>query len=108
MNCADLLLFHEFRIRAVVDNVLSKNRGRQGRVDFFSTNVSQFRIEDKIIAFDPQKDGCLLAQQDEGEYIAILEIKRRNQLDHNHRKEPEVHLPLRGSRRKTCTGPCHS
>ena len=56
-----LLLFHEFRVGAVVDNVGSEDRRCKLAVDFFGVDILQLSIEDELVAFNAEVDGCFLA-----------------------------------------------
>ena len=72
MGKSHLLLFHQFGIRTIVDNMCTKNRCSQRAVNLFCIQVLMFAVQDEIVAFDAQADGSLLSQENEGEYIAVL------------------------------------
>jgi hypothetical protein len=67
-----LLLFHELRIRAVIDDVFSKNRGSERGVDLFGIDILQLAVEDEFVALCADIDGHLPPEHDEGEHIAML------------------------------------
>lgn len=67
-----LLLLHELRVGAVVNNVATKDRGGERRVNLFSANVAKLAIQDKVITFGAEIDRSLLAEENEGENVAIL------------------------------------
>lgn len=67
-----LLLFHKLRVWAVIYNVATEDRSSENSVNLFRICILMFRIEDEVIALGPKVYGRLLAQKNEGEYIAIL------------------------------------
>jgi hypothetical protein len=67
-----LLLLHELRVRAVVDNIAAKDRGRQWRINLFGANIAQLAIHDELIALCAQIDGSLLAEKNERENVTVL------------------------------------
>jgi hypothetical protein len=69
---AHLLLLHELGVRAVVNDILAKDRCGKRVVDFLGVDVLQLAIENEVIAFGAQADGGLLAQQNESEDITVL------------------------------------
>lgn len=86
-----LLLFHELGIGAVVDDILAENRGSEDAVDLFGAHVAKFAVEDEIVALGANTYGRLLAEEDEGENIAMLRVK-----------ELARHRPEKSNIRRTC------
>lgn len=70
-----LLLFHQLRIRTIVDNILAKNGRGKGAVNFLGVDMAELAIEDELVALGANIDGSFLAEQDEGEDVAILESR---------------------------------
>lgn len=56
-----LFLLHKFRVGTVVDNIRSEDGCCELAVDFFGIDVLQLSIEDELIAFNTEVDGCFLA-----------------------------------------------
>jgi hypothetical protein len=71
---AYLLLLHEFRVGAVVDDVLAKDRGGQRGVDFLGVDVLDLAIENEVVPLGVQTHGHLAAEKDESEDIAVLRL----------------------------------
>ena len=69
---ANLLLFHQFRVGAIINDILSENGRAEDGVDFLGIHILEFAIKNELIALRSQIDCCLLAQQNESKYIAIL------------------------------------
>lgn len=67
-----LLLFHQLRVGAIVNNMATKDRGCQWRIDLFGTNVAQFTIQDEFIALGAQVDRGFLSKKDESKNITVL------------------------------------
>jgi hypothetical protein len=57
-----LLLFHQLRIRAVVDNILAKDGGGKGTVDLLGVNMAELAIEDELVALCANIDCGFLAE----------------------------------------------
>ena len=71
-NLSHLLLFHELRVGAVIDDVFAENwRGERG-VDVFGTDIPQLAIEDEFVALRADIDSHFPPEHDEGEHIAVL------------------------------------
>lgn len=67
-----LLLLHELRVRAVIDDTCTENwRGEVG-VDLLRVHVLQLSIEDELVAGCSKVYSRLLPEENEGEDIAIL------------------------------------
>ena len=67
-----LLLFHELRVGAVIDDVIAENwRGVRG-VDLFGVDILQLAVEDEFVALRADIDSHLPPEHDEGEHIAVL------------------------------------
>jgi hypothetical protein len=73
----NLLLLHELRVRAVIDNILAEDGGGEDGVDFFGANVADLAVQDELVALGSDVDGRLLAEQDEGEALAVLSRVKR-------------------------------
>jgi hypothetical protein len=56
-----LLLLHKFGVGTVVDDVRSEDGRCKLAVDFFGADVLQLSIEDELVAFNAEVDGCFLA-----------------------------------------------
>ena len=67
-----LLLLHELRVRAVVDDVLAKDGGGEDGVDVLCADVLGLAVQNEVVARAADIDGSLLAQEDEGEDVAVL------------------------------------
>lgn len=67
-----LLLLHELRVGAVVDNSGTENWGGEFCVDLLGVHVLEFAIKDELVASSSQVYGRLLSEKDKGEDIAIL------------------------------------
>lgn len=67
-----LFLLHELGIGAIIYYMTSKDRCCKRRIHLFSANVSEFAIENEIVARGAQIDSCFLAKEDKSEDIAIL------------------------------------
>jgi hypothetical protein len=52
--------------------VATKDRGGEWRVNLFGANVAKLAIQDEVITFGAEIDRSLLAEEDEGENVAIL------------------------------------
>jgi hypothetical protein len=72
-----LLLLHELRVRAVVDDILAENGRGEHRVDFLGVDVADLAVQDKVVAPGADVDGRLLAEEDEGEALAVLPSEKR-------------------------------
>ena len=68
----DLLLLHELRVGAVIDNIPTKDRSGENSVDLLGVDVAKLAVEDKLVALGSHVDGGLLAEQDEGKDVAVL------------------------------------
>jgi hypothetical protein len=69
---AYLLLLHELRVRAVVDDILAEDGRGEHRVDVLGAHIADLAVEDEVVALGPDIDGGLLAEQDEGKAVAVL------------------------------------
>lgn len=67
-----LLLLHKLRVRAVVDNILSKHGCAEWRVDFLSVYILDLSVQDEVVALGVETHSHLATEEDEGEDIAIL------------------------------------
>jgi hypothetical protein len=72
MRIAYLLLLHQLRVRAVVDDISTKDRSGQNRIDLLRIDILQLPIEDEIVSSSAKVDGGLLSQQNERKNITIL------------------------------------
>jgi hypothetical protein len=72
LTLTNLLLLHELRIGAVVDNILAENGSRKNGVDIFGAHVADLAVQDEVVALGADVDGGLLAEQNEGEAVAVL------------------------------------
>lgn len=71
------LLLHEFGIGTVVDHILSEYRPGQFVVDLLRIDVLLLAVQDELVALRTNVDGGLLAEENEGENIAVL-LGQRN------------------------------
>ena len=69
---AYLLLLHELRVGAVVDDILAKDRCAEWGVDLLGIDILDLSVEDKVVACGVEANGHLATKEDEGEDIAIL------------------------------------
>jgi hypothetical protein len=67
-----LLLLHELRVGAIVDNSGTEDWGGKFSVDLLGVDVLEFAIEDKLVASSSKVYGRLLSEENEGEDITIL------------------------------------
>jgi hypothetical protein len=70
-----LLLFHQLRIRTIVDNILAENWCGKGAVNILGVDMAEFAIQDELVALGANIDSSFLAEQDKGENVAILESR---------------------------------
>lgn len=77
MRRAYLLLLHQLRVGAVVHDILAKDRGRELAVDLLGVDVLELAVEDEVVAGCVEAHGHLLAEEDEGEDIAVLYAGQR-------------------------------
>jgi hypothetical protein len=89
-NITNLLLLHQFRIRAIVDNIRSKNRRSQNSIHLFGVDILNLPIENKLTPLSPQVNRRLLPQQNKSKAIAILTPPPKLALSFLH--QPGVHL----------------
>jgi hypothetical protein len=47
-----LLLFHELRVRTVVDDIAPKHRCGKGTIDLLGVDILELSVEDEVVAFD--------------------------------------------------------
>lgn len=66
------LLLHKLGVGAVVDDVLAKDRTGQIVIDLLGIDVLLLSVQDKLVALGADVYGGLLAEEDEGENIAVL------------------------------------
>lgn len=80
MRLSYLFLLHQFRIRTVIHNTSTKDRCCKWVVDLLGVDIFELAVQNKFIPFRPQTHCRLLAKQDEGKYIAVLnqEISQRS------------------------------
>lgn len=67
-----LLLLHEFRVGAVVDDVGTEDWGGDGTVDLFRVDVLELAVENEFVAVDAEVNRRLLSKEDEGKDISVL------------------------------------
>lgn len=68
----ELLLLHELGVGAVVYDVGAEDGDRERAVDLLCVDVFELAVQDEFVALDAEVDGCFLAEEDEGEDIAVL------------------------------------
>jgi len=68
----NLLLLHEFGIRAVINHILSEYRGCQDGVNILSADILKFAIQDEVIARGSDVYCRLLSEENKRENVAIL------------------------------------
>ena len=71
-QAAYLFLLHQLRIGAVIHNILAKYRRGQWAVNLFGIDISEFSIENEVVAFCSKTDSGLFTQQDKGEDISVF------------------------------------
>jgi len=69
---ADLLLLHELRVGAIVDDVLAEDGRGQGGIDLLGAHIANLAVENELVAQRADTDGRLASEEDEGEDIAVL------------------------------------
>jgi hypothetical protein len=69
---SDLLLFHEFGIRAVVDDILAKDRSSENSINLLGRDILELSVENKVVSSGANSDGGFLSKEDKGEDIAML------------------------------------
>jgi hypothetical protein len=72
IQATHLLLLHELRVRAVIDDTSTENRRGKLSVDLFGVHVLELAIEDELIALRSKVYSRLLSEENEGEDVAIL------------------------------------
>jgi len=72
MTTADLFLFHELRVWAVVHDIGTEHRRSQRTVYLLCIDILELPVKDEVVAFHAQANRGLLAKQDECEDITIL------------------------------------
>lgn len=70
---AYLLLLHELRVGAVIDDVTAKNGCGQDGVDLLCVHVAQLAVQDEIVALGTETDSHFLSKEDKGENVAMLQ-----------------------------------
>lgn len=58
----NLLLLHELRVRAIIDNILAEDGGGKDRVDFLGANITNLAVQDELVALGSDVDGRFLAE----------------------------------------------
>jgi hypothetical protein len=58
----NLFLFHQFRVGAIIHDILSENRGTEDGVDLLGIHILELAIQDELIALCSQINCCLLAK----------------------------------------------
>ncbi len=66
-------MLHELRVGAIINDILSEHRGGKDGVNLLGVDVTKLAIQDEVVALGSDVDGRLLAKQDEGENIAVLQ-----------------------------------
>jgi hypothetical protein len=74
-DLTNLLLLHELRVGAVIDNIFAENGGCQDGVDVFGAHVADLAVQDEVVALGADVNGGLLSEQNEGEAVAVLREK---------------------------------
>lgn len=69
---AHLLLLHELRIRAIIDDVLAKDGRAERCVDLLRIDVLDLSVQDKVVALGVQAHRHLATEEHEREDVAIL------------------------------------
>jgi hypothetical protein len=72
-----LLLLHQLRVGAVVDDILAKDRCRELAVDLLGVDILDLAIEDEVVAGCVKAHGHFLTKEDKGEDIAVLHASQR-------------------------------
>lgn len=72
IQAAYLLLLHELRVWAIVDDISSEDWGCEAGIDLLSVDILQLSVEDEFVALSTDVDSGLLAKQDESEDVAVL------------------------------------
>lgn len=67
-----LLLFHELGVGAIVDHILSEDRGSEDGIDILCTNILHLAVQDKVVASGAKVYSGFLSEEYESEDIAIL------------------------------------
>lgn len=67
-----LLLLHQLGVGAIIDDIGSKHRSGQGRVDLFGADITQLAVQDELVTLGTQVDSRLFAEENKGENVAIL------------------------------------
>lgn len=70
-----LLLLHKLGVGAIVDDIGAKDGSGQGAVDFFGVDILELSVQDEVVALGTEADSRLLAEQNEGEDIAVLRTR---------------------------------
>ena len=68
----NLLLLHELRVGAVVDDILAEYGGCKDGVDVLGADVLDLAVQDELVALGSEVYGGLFAEKDEGEAVSVL------------------------------------
>ena len=98
-NQTHLLLLHQLRVGAVIDNILTKDGSSQRAINLFCVNILELSVEDEVVAFCIEADSHLAAEENKGEDIAVL--LPISALSHRYQA---YNVPSSAAQRRTCTG----
>lgn len=69
---AHLLLLHQLRVGAVVDDILAEDGSGERAVDLLGVDILDLSVEDEVVALGVEADSHLAAKENESEDIAVL------------------------------------
>ena len=71
---AYLLLLHELCVGAIIDNIAAKDGSGQDSIDFFSVNIFELAVKNKVVSGRSNGDSSSLSEQDKCKDIAVLNV----------------------------------
>jgi hypothetical protein len=69
---SNLLLLHEFGIRAIVHDILAKDRSSENSVNLLGRDILELSVEDEVVSSGANSDSGFLSKEDKGENITML------------------------------------
>lgn len=76
---AYLFLLHEFGIGTIIHHMATKHRRCKWRVNFFGADILEFAVQNKLVSLGTQTHSRLLAEENKGKYIAVLQSNQSEQ-----------------------------
>lgn len=73
------LLFHELRVRTVVDDIAAKYGDRERAINLLGVDVLKLSVENEFVAIEPEIAGDFPAKECEGEDVTILALGQQRE-----------------------------